>query len=198
METHIDRGSVFWTSIENRPRSMVTGLFQRLRGVRSGLPDLMVIVRGLPPIFGELKSPRGVASRVQKKIAAELAAAGCSWFLARSSRAALVALYRAGVPFKGRWQPPRRLEPWEGPFDAASRRLAQHPQVAAARRAAQQRYRERKREREGAQQAAERQNETDFPTSMRGDGELHGGQCCTPRRRSRPGDQLLSKTKFGP
>jgi hypothetical protein len=157
METHIDRGSVFWTSIENRPRSMVTGLFQRLRGVRSGLPDLMVIVRGLPPIFGEVKSPRGVASRVQKKIAAELVAAGCSWFLARSSRAALVALYRAGVPFKGRWQPPRRLEPWEGPFDAASRRLAQHPQVAAARRAAQQRYRERKREREAAQQRS------DFP-----------------------------------
>jgi hypothetical protein len=37
---------------------------------------------------------------------------------------------------------------------------------------------------------------TDFPT--RGEGELPGRPCCTPRQRSRSGNQLPSKTKFCP
>jgi hypothetical protein len=40
---YIDPQTVFWTSIENRPRSWVSGLLQKRRGVRSGLPDLMFI-----------------------------------------------------------------------------------------------------------------------------------------------------------
>jgi hypothetical protein len=156
LERHIDRKSAFWSSLENTPRSMVGGMFARRRGVKAGLPDLMVIARCLPPVFLEVKSKRGVASAAQRKIAAELVAAGCSWFLARSSRAAMVALHRAGVPLI-KWTPPKSLLPaWEGPFDAAARRLPQHPQVAAARRAAQRRYRERQlAARETARLAAE-------------------------------------------
>jgi hypothetical protein len=89
MERYIDRKSVFWSSVENRPMSRMSGVFQRLRQVRPGLPDLMLIARGLPPVFLELKSRSGVASAAQKKIAAELVAAGCSYSLARSCRAAL-------------------------------------------------------------------------------------------------------------
>jgi hypothetical protein len=42
---------------------------------------------------------RGIPSAAQRKIAAELVAAGCSWFSVRSSRAALAALFYAGIPF---------------------------------------------------------------------------------------------------
>jgi hypothetical protein len=90
---------------------------------------------------------------------------------------------------------PREIERWEGPFENPHARLPQYPEVAAERAAAQQRYRERRREREAAQLAAQRRS--DFPASTRSDGELHGGQYRAPRQRSRPGDQLPSKTKFG-
>jgi hypothetical protein len=115
--------------------------------VRSGLPDVLVISNGLA-IFVELKSRRGVLSKSQKKIRAELVAAGATWRLARSPRAALTALARVGVPFRRKWKPPR-LEPWEGPF-ADVRRLPQAPEVAAQRREAVQRWRERQRSRKAA------------------------------------------------
>jgi hypothetical protein len=94
---------------------MLSGLFARLRGVKADLPDLLAIARGLPPVFVELEGIRCIPSPAQRKIAAELVAAGCSWFLVRSSRAALAALFYAGIPFKRRGKP-SRLEGWEGPF----------------------------------------------------------------------------------
>jgi hypothetical protein len=48
MREHI-ASCVFWSSLDNAPRSMLGALHARRRGVRAGLPDLMVIVRGLPP-----------------------------------------------------------------------------------------------------------------------------------------------------
>jgi hypothetical protein len=120
MQRYIDPSCVFWSSLENAPRSMLGGLFARRRNVRAGLPDLMVIARGLPPVFVELKSSRGVASAA--KIRTELVAAGCSWFLVRSSGAGLAALFYAGIPFKRRWQPPKRLRPWEGPLLGTEKR----------------------------------------------------------------------------
>ena len=45
----------FWTSLENKPISRVSGIFQKKRGVRSGIPDVFVLYRG-KPIFVELKS----------------------------------------------------------------------------------------------------------------------------------------------
>jgi hypothetical protein len=40
--------------------------------------------------------------------------AGVRWWMCRSARSALTALYRSGVPFRRPWnQPP--LEKWEGP-----------------------------------------------------------------------------------
>jgi hypothetical protein len=158
MQRYIDPSCVFWSSLENAPRSMLGGLFARRRNVRAGLPDLMVIARGLPPVFVELKSSRGVASAAQKKIRTELVAAGCSWFLVRSSRAGLAALFYAGIPFKRRWQPPKRLRPWEGPFLGTEKRLPQHPRVASERRAARQRWRLRQRAR-AAQRAGTARHE---------------------------------------
>jgi hypothetical protein len=138
---YLDPTCTFWTSLENKPLSQLTAIFQIRRGVRSGLADVLVIWRGIP-IFVELKSRAGVASKAQKQIRAELLPAGATWWMARSARAALTALYLSGVVFRRKWKPPR-LKPWEGPFADPTQRLPQAPDVAARRRAARQRWRER-------------------------------------------------------
>ena len=140
---YLDPSCTFWTSLENKPISRISGIFQKKRGVRSGLPDVLVIFRQRP-IFVELKSRRGVASKVQKQIRLEMLPSGASWWMARSARAAMMALHLEGVVFRRKWKPPR-LKPWEGPFSGTERRLPQHPLVAAERVAARRRWRERQR-----------------------------------------------------
>jgi hypothetical protein len=139
LDEYLDPADTFWTSLENKPLSRLSGIFQKRRGVRSGLPDVQVIWRG-KPIFVELKSRAGVASKVQKQIRAKLKPAGAVWWMARSARAAMMALHLSGVVFRRHWKPPR-LRPWEGPFADPTQRLPQAPDVAARRRAARQRWR---------------------------------------------------------
>jgi hypothetical protein len=138
--------TVFWTALENAPRSLLSGLLAKRRGTRAGLPDLMLIFRRRPAVFVELKSRVGIPSRAQKQIRQELVAVGCAWWMARSARAALTALHRSGVPFRRLWRPPA-LKPWEGPFDGSEKRLPRHPAVAARRREYARRWRERQRAR---------------------------------------------------
>jgi hypothetical protein len=149
----------FFTSLENKPLSMLSGLFQKRRGVRSGLPDVLVLVRRAGStlvIFIELKSRRGVASKAQKQLRLEMLPAGAQWWMARSARAAMMALHLSGVVFRRKLEPPQ-LQPWEGPFADPTQRLPQHPKVAAERREAKRRYRLRQAMRacEAAQLAAE-------------------------------------------
>ena len=59
--------NVFWSALSNAPRTALAGFLARKRGVRSGLPDLMV-VHGGRVTFLELKSPPGVASKTQKQV----------------------------------------------------------------------------------------------------------------------------------
>jgi hypothetical protein len=149
--------AVFWTSLENKPLSRRSGYLQRLRGCKSGLADLLVIFQQKPGrlrvVFVELKSRRGVVSKVQKQRRLEILAAGGDWWLARSSRAALVGLHRAGVPFRRRWKPPK-LQIWEGPFSSLTPPPPLAPEVVAERRAAKQRWRAQQRERRAAQHTA--------------------------------------------
>jgi hypothetical protein len=143
LEKYLDPSCTFWTSLENKPLSMISGIFQKRRGVRSGLPDVLVLFRrdtGTVVIFIELKSRRGVASKVQKQIRVEMLPAGAVWWMARTARAAMMALHLSGVVFRRKWEPPQLL-PWEGPFTDPTRRLPQHPNVAAERREAKRRYR---------------------------------------------------------
>jgi hypothetical protein len=153
---YLDPKSTFWTSLENKPISRLSGVFQKRRGVKSGLPDVLVIFRQKPN-FVELKSRRGVASKVQKQIRLELLPSGASWWMARTARSAMMALHLEGVTFKRRWTAPKRLRPWEGPFSGAEKRLPQHPEVAAERAAARRRWRLRQASRacETAKSAAE-------------------------------------------
>jgi hypothetical protein len=158
--------NVFYSALSNAPRTAVAGYLARLRGVRSGLPDIIVVHDGRV-IWVEMKSPAGVASKVQRQVCAELRAAGADTYLARSAEAALVALRcLSNVPFRHPWTPPP-LEPWEGPFTGAmicsGKRLPQHPEVAAQRRAAQRAWRERQRVHKAAKLAAERDDAATSP-----------------------------------
>jgi hypothetical protein len=126
----LDPGVAFFSALENRPRGALAGLLQKRRGVRAGLPDLMVVVNWKPPVFIEMKSKRGVPSPAQRRVFAELRAARADVYLARSAAAALEALRRSNVPFRRCWEPPP-LAAWEGPFfgpfSDPYQRLPQHP-----------------------------------------------------------------------
>ena len=126
--------------MDNRPVSRLSGFLAKRRGIRSGLPDIMAIPLHRSPVFVELKSRAGHATKAQKQVRAELVGMRCSWFMARSANAALVALQRAGVPFREPWEVPR-LEPWEGPWEDPAQRLPQHSEIAAQSREANARYR---------------------------------------------------------
>jgi len=143
LSEYVDPAAVRHTSLENRPLSRLSGYLQKKRGVRAGLPDVLVLVKRThnrtSVITVELKSRRGVLSKVQRQIAAEWEAVGAKCWVARSPSAALTALYRSRVPFRRQWTPPR-LAKWEGPFRACAKRLPQHPRVAAERRAARKRW----------------------------------------------------------
>jgi hypothetical protein len=144
LNRYIDPSWAFWSSLENKPRSLISGLLGRKKGVRSGLPDVMVIPSCRPPVFVELKSAVGRASPTQKKIRAELAAVGCDWWMCRSANAAMTALERSGVPFRRPWRG-RALRPWEGPFTGEEKRLPQHPETAARNREANRQWRAKQR-----------------------------------------------------
>jgi hypothetical protein len=154
LNKYLNLACTFWTSLENKPISRISGIFQKKRGVRSGIADVFVLYSG-PPIFIELKSRAGVATKAQKQVRVELLSAGATWWMARSARAAMMALHLSGVVFRRRWKPPR-LKPWEGPFADPTQRLPQAPDVAARRRTARRRWRARQRVREAAKLAAAR------------------------------------------
>lgn len=154
LDQHLDPARTFHTSLENMPRSPLAAMFQARRGCRRGLPDILVLAAGGRAVFVELKSRRGRPSPAQREAALEIQATGASWFLARSARAALAGLALAGVRL-GRWRPPKRLRPWEGPFSDPNQRLPMHPEVAREQRAARRRWRARQRAREAAQRSAQ-------------------------------------------
>jgi len=137
-------GTCFWSAIENKPRSAISGKYQKEAGVRSGFPDLLFLRADKPTVFIEMKSPVGRVSKKQREIRSELLAQGCKWFLCRSAASALVALHRVGVAFDPGWQPPK-LEPWEQPIEDPSEPHPRHPSLTAQRREAKRRYREAKR-----------------------------------------------------
>jgi hypothetical protein len=159
LREYLDPARTYWTALENKPLSPMSGVFQRRRGVKAGIPDVEVIFRqpsgSVLIVFLELKSRRGVASKAQKQARAEMLPAGAVWWMARSANAAMMALHLSGVPFRQPWQPPP-LEPWEGPFADPHQRLPQEPTVAAERRATMQAWRERHRARKAGQQSCGR------------------------------------------
>jgi hypothetical protein len=140
----------FFSGVENRPFSCLAGFLQKRRGIRAGLPDLLILYRG-KLICIELKSRRGALSKVQRQVRLELVKAGASVWLCRTARAGLAALVYSGVPLKRKWTLPR-LKEWEGP--SPTQHLPLPPEVVTERREAKRRWRERQRVRDAAGRAA--------------------------------------------
>lgn len=69
-------------------------------GYKAGTPDMVVIYKWLPPIWLELKSPKGTLSKAQKQCRKDLGAAGCCWALCRTLDDVERALKRFGVPLR--------------------------------------------------------------------------------------------------
>jgi hypothetical protein len=86
-----DPAATAWTGLENRPRTQLSAIFQRPRGVKSGWPDLIVIWHGRA-IFVEFQKRARRAECGAKHVRAELTQAGASWWMARSANGALMAL----------------------------------------------------------------------------------------------------------
>lgn len=150
LRRHLPCGT-FFSALENSPRSALAGMMAKQRGTRPGLPDLLFVWpgRGRRPhpvvVAVELKSRGGIASPAQRQIRDELVAAGARWWLARTPRACLLALFRSRIPLVN-YTPPPGLADWEGPFPDPYERLPQHPAVRRERLAAARRYRARRRE----------------------------------------------------
>ncbi len=154
LASSLDRGCTCWSSLENKPRSRLSGMIQQRRGVKSGVPDVFVIQRQAGArlvAFVELKSRAGLASPTQKQFRLEVLAAGAQWWMARSANAAMMALHLSGVQFCRPWVP-QPLQPWEGPFDDPNKRLPQEQTVAAERQATLRAWRQRQRDRKAQQQ----------------------------------------------
>ena len=127
--------------------SAIAGNLARQRGTRPGLPDWIFVWCGVIVCI-ELKSRAGIASAVQRQVRDELLAASVKhWWLARTPKDCLLALYLSGIPLRN-YTRPDKLADWEGPFENPHARLPQHPAVRRERQAAARRYRKRRRQRE--------------------------------------------------
>jgi hypothetical protein len=91
---------VFWTSLDHAGGGPVVGAFRKARGVRKGLPDIMVVHHGRAD-FIELKGPKGRVSEAQKEIGGDLVIAGCRVAVARSIEDVQDAVLKWGVPLRG-------------------------------------------------------------------------------------------------
>jgi hypothetical protein len=80
---YLDPSCAWFTSLENKPLSRISGFLQKKRHVKSGLPDLLIMYRRKPSprcpthvVFVELKAPGGVASKSQKQTRLEMLPTG--------------------------------------------------------------------------------------------------------------------------
>jgi hypothetical protein len=90
------RPNVFWCSIPNNPRSKVSGARLKAAGMRSGAPDLLLVLSGRA--YGlELKTDRGRQSPAQKEVETQWEDAGGDYFVARGLDEALDILELIGA-----------------------------------------------------------------------------------------------------
>jgi hypothetical protein len=152
----LDPACVFWTAVDNQPWSKVAGIMRKRRGCRSGTPDLLILHKG--KLIGlEMKSRVGMVSSAQKEVRLEMLRAGGMWWMARTARAALVALHRSGVGLRTRagrrWKPPVVLKAWEQPVADPEQPMVWHPAVLRQRRADRARQQACQRARDAGQRA---------------------------------------------
>jgi hypothetical protein len=117
---------------------------RKKRGVKPGVPDVLVWYCG-KSIAVELKSRHGQCSRRQRAVREALLRAGAQWWVCRTARPAMWALYKSGVPFRTivhedgtieRWQQPE-LPAWEVPKRDPHERRPRAPEWELAAAAAE-------------------------------------------------------------
>ena len=122
LDKWLDPTCTLWTATDPVAPSATSGAMRKKRGVKPGVPDVLVWYRG-KSITIELKSRRGQCSRSQRLVRERLLRAGAQWWVCRSANAAMWALAQSGVRFRAfingeggleYWQPPR-LPEWERP-----------------------------------------------------------------------------------
>jgi hypothetical protein len=154
----LDKWLDAWTATDPVAGSAFSGAVRRARGVKPGTPDDLILYRG--KLIGiELKSRSGRCTPAQRAEREKILRAGGQWWVCRTARSAMWALYKSGVRFRTivhedgmieRWQSPR-LPAWELPRRDPAERRPLAPDVAARRRVEQRAWRERQRERKAAQ-----------------------------------------------
>lgn len=80
------------------PTGQWTHARERARGVAPGTPDTLLRVKGLAPIWCELKAPGAKPSEHQLRMGGILESVGDDWFVARSCVEYRAALVEIGVP----------------------------------------------------------------------------------------------------
>ena len=143
LDKWLDPACTFWTATDPVAPSVASGAMRKKRGVKPGVPDVLVWYRG-KSITIELKSRRGQCSRSQRLARERLLRAGAQWWVSRTARAAMWALRKSGVTFRtatnddgtvGCWQQPK-LPAWEvpkrDPHERRPRAPEWEPETAAA------------------------------------------------------------------
>lgn len=91
------RPPTFWTTFPAGGGGLIRGRQLKRAGLKAGLPDLIIIHDGR--LFGiELKAPKKYPSPEQRAVHAELRAAGCEVFIARSVMEVQLALETWAIP----------------------------------------------------------------------------------------------------
>jgi hypothetical protein len=90
----------FWTSIDSAGRGPIAGARMKRRGVKRGLPDILVIWHNT--IWIELKSKAGRLSVEQKAFRDLVVIAGAGYAVCRSTDEVEWALLRFGIPLRAR------------------------------------------------------------------------------------------------
>jgi hypothetical protein len=136
LDKWLDPACTFWTATDPVASSALRGAIRKQRGVKPGVPDILVLCRG--KLTGiELKSRHGKCSPPQRAVREALLRAGArGWWVCRTARAAMWALYKSGVKFRtltnddgtiDRWQSPS-LPGWEVPKRNPQERRPQAPE----------------------------------------------------------------------
>jgi hypothetical protein len=92
---------VFWTSLDHAGGGATVGAFRKARGVRKGLPDIMLLFGGRV-FFIELKSEAGRLSPAQKEFSAILVRQCIAHDVARSLNEVIGLLGKWKIPTIGR------------------------------------------------------------------------------------------------
>lgn len=110
----LDPIRVCWTATDPVAASVTSGFLRKKRGVRPGIPDVLVWYCG-QSITIELKSRHGQCTPSQRAMRTELVRAGVQWWVCRSAISAMATLYAAGVPFRLHVADDGTLERWVQP-----------------------------------------------------------------------------------